>query len=344
MGVRLTWEENNPDEDGHRVYRSESPMDPESLPSPLATLGADVTSYDDTTAVDETLYYYRVSSYKGSEEQVSDEISFTPIPNTVYVIYGDGTDIYLWDSVSETDSLLPITLTRLDDLDFDYSEDRVFVSGNHQTGNPEAQIYNLSGTLVYQEPGTTGHWTYKVLANRPNSRVLYNDVINTVDDIRAYDYDGSFQGVLGDYSSGNYGYFTYDPVTDYLIAQKESNFELRYIDLSTGTLPHSFDSDGTLITATGVARRFGVRPSEGKLYYCPSGETTLWSVTYAGVTEDLLIDCDTATHVYVDEYENVYYKESTVTMVLPAGTLTPEVFAVDVPSMTTFSVQKVAAS
>ena len=77
MGNRITWEEENLAEDGHRVYRDTSPMDPESLPSPLATVGPDVTSYDDGTAVTGTTYYYRVSAYVGGVERVSDEVSIT---------------------------------------------------------------------------------------------------------------------------------------------------------------------------------------------------------------------------------------------------------------------------
>lgn len=81
MGVSLTWQETNVGEDGHRVYRDTSPMDPEDLPTALAELGPNVTSYDDDTAVDDTLYYYRVSAYKGSSERVSSEISITTSPS-----------------------------------------------------------------------------------------------------------------------------------------------------------------------------------------------------------------------------------------------------------------------
>lgn len=75
MGIRLTWVDNNFGEDGHRVYRDTSPMNPLSLPSPLATLGPDVTQYDDASVVDGNTYYYRVSAYIGATEVVSDEVS-----------------------------------------------------------------------------------------------------------------------------------------------------------------------------------------------------------------------------------------------------------------------------
>lgn len=77
MTVRLYWTDKNLAEDGHRVYRSTSPMDPQALPAPLVSLGADVESYDDATAVNGTTYYYRVSAYVGSVEKVSDEFVIT---------------------------------------------------------------------------------------------------------------------------------------------------------------------------------------------------------------------------------------------------------------------------
>lgn len=72
--IRLNWEEANSNEDGHRIYRSDNPMDPNALPTPLATVAADVTTYDDDTVVTGNTYYYRVSAYAGSTERVSDEL------------------------------------------------------------------------------------------------------------------------------------------------------------------------------------------------------------------------------------------------------------------------------
>lgn len=74
-GIRLTWQENNIGEDGHRVYRSTSPMNPSALPAPLATVGPDVLQYEDADVASGTTYYYRVGAYKGSAEAVSSEVS-----------------------------------------------------------------------------------------------------------------------------------------------------------------------------------------------------------------------------------------------------------------------------
>lgn len=78
MGFRLTWQDNNASEDGHRIYRSTTPMDPEDLPAPLATIGAGVTTWDDTTAAEGVTYYYRVSAFKGDAEAVSSEVEGVP--------------------------------------------------------------------------------------------------------------------------------------------------------------------------------------------------------------------------------------------------------------------------
>lgn len=74
MTIRLTWEDKNQSETGHRVYRSDAPMHLSALPEPLAELGANVTSYDDTTVEDGMTYYYRVSAVKPPIEAVSEEI------------------------------------------------------------------------------------------------------------------------------------------------------------------------------------------------------------------------------------------------------------------------------
>ncbi|WP_165856723.1 LamG domain-containing protein [Marinobacter sp. JSM 1782161] len=78
MGIRLTWTDNNFGEDGHRIYRSTSPMDAESLPAPYDEIGPNVELYDDGGVMEGETYYYRVSAYIGSStEVVSEEIQIT---------------------------------------------------------------------------------------------------------------------------------------------------------------------------------------------------------------------------------------------------------------------------
>lgn len=75
MGIRLQWRDRNVAEESHRVYRSETPMDPLALPTPLATLGPDVDLYDDGTVETGKTYYYRVAAVAAGIEALSDEIS-----------------------------------------------------------------------------------------------------------------------------------------------------------------------------------------------------------------------------------------------------------------------------
>lgn len=75
MGIQIKWNDRNLAEEGHVVYRSLSPMDPAALPAPFASVGPDVTRYEDGTVTAGTRYYYRVAAFAGGLEAVSDEIS-----------------------------------------------------------------------------------------------------------------------------------------------------------------------------------------------------------------------------------------------------------------------------
>lgn len=77
MPIRLTWLDNNPHEDANEVYRSETTMDLENMPAPLAVLAANTTHYDDTTALDGDTYFYRVAAVRGSARAISDELQVT---------------------------------------------------------------------------------------------------------------------------------------------------------------------------------------------------------------------------------------------------------------------------
>lgn len=72
--ITLTWSETNSSEAGYNVYRSDAPMNPASLPTPLAQLAANAVSYVDSTVVADATYYYRVAAVRGAELAVSGEI------------------------------------------------------------------------------------------------------------------------------------------------------------------------------------------------------------------------------------------------------------------------------
>ena len=85
----LTWNYDGLVGDGFRIYRADSPMDPENLPLPIATVGVGVREYVDETVIDDATYYYRIASYVGGTERISEEIEH---------IAEDAGDLY-WDQV-----------------------------------------------------------------------------------------------------------------------------------------------------------------------------------------------------------------------------------------------------
>lgn len=103
--IKLTWDDNNVAETGHNIYRSDTPMDPEALPTALATLAADVVEYFDETVTEGQTYYYRVGAFNGAEELVSGEVTvvalgdlWTPLNMAVVPqIYLDAQDSVVTD-------------------------------------------------------------------------------------------------------------------------------------------------------------------------------------------------------------------------------------------------------
>ena len=64
-GNKITWDIGLYNPDTHYVYRSDVPLDPDNLPSPLATLGQGISVYNDTdNVIEKTTYYYRVDAEK----------------------------------------------------------------------------------------------------------------------------------------------------------------------------------------------------------------------------------------------------------------------------------------
>lgn len=75
--IRLAWTDTNTAESGHHIYRSDTPMDPNDLPAPIADLGPGVTEYLDEDVTENATYYYRVGAYTVFAEEVSAEVSAT---------------------------------------------------------------------------------------------------------------------------------------------------------------------------------------------------------------------------------------------------------------------------
>lgn len=69
MGFRITFTDNNVAEEGHHVYRSQTSMAGLTLaqmPAPVATLGPDVTAWEDGSVTQGETYYYRVGAFASS--------------------------------------------------------------------------------------------------------------------------------------------------------------------------------------------------------------------------------------------------------------------------------------
>ena len=94
--IRLTWRDRNWAEQGHYIYRSQTPMNVNNLPNPLTTVDGNVTEYIDYDVIADQTYYYRIGAYRNNDVMVSDEIEVvaTPInlgPGSVDLIGGDMT-------------------------------------------------------------------------------------------------------------------------------------------------------------------------------------------------------------------------------------------------------------
>ena len=93
--VILRWQDTNNIEIGHKIYRSDTPMDIQNMPTPIATLNPNTTEYTDEAVIEGNFYYYRVSAYTTNGEEYSNEVyaeainSIGPGPSTL--IAGDMT-------------------------------------------------------------------------------------------------------------------------------------------------------------------------------------------------------------------------------------------------------------
>lgn len=77
MGFKITFEAGSDVADGHKIYRSQTPMTgtPSSeLPEPLVTLPLGVSEWEDGTVVVDETYYYRIAAFLGAAQAFSEEI------------------------------------------------------------------------------------------------------------------------------------------------------------------------------------------------------------------------------------------------------------------------------
>jgi len=83
MSVTLNWGAANAAlADSIKVYRATTPLDVNNLPAALATLAGSATSYADTTAVRNTVYYYAVGHVRAGNELLSPVLLMGHYPDT----------------------------------------------------------------------------------------------------------------------------------------------------------------------------------------------------------------------------------------------------------------------
>ncbi len=78
--VLLKWRDRNWAEHGHYVYRSDTPMDINNLPSPIGTLSPNEYEYIDYDVIADQTYYYRIGAFRNNDVSVSDEIEVVATP------------------------------------------------------------------------------------------------------------------------------------------------------------------------------------------------------------------------------------------------------------------------
>jgi len=91
--VKLRWQDTNNIEIGHKIYRSDTPMDIQNMPTPIATLNPNTTEYTDEAVIEGNFYYYRVSAYTSNAEEYSNEV-YAEAKGAD--IFGDGSAVSLF--------------------------------------------------------------------------------------------------------------------------------------------------------------------------------------------------------------------------------------------------------
>lgn len=96
--IKLSWIDQCSFEQGFRLYRSTSPIDPANLPAPYAVLPPDTEQYLDADLVYGETYYYRLGVFYGTTERITDEAQrlakWTPdVLGAVHAWYDPASDV-----------------------------------------------------------------------------------------------------------------------------------------------------------------------------------------------------------------------------------------------------------
>jgi len=105
--VILRWQDTNNIEIGHKIYRSDTPMDIQNMPPPHAILNPNTTEYTDEAVIEGNFYYYRVSAYTSNGEEFSNEVYAEAKSTTVHIhdIFFDNSSVATFNFDGNTNEL-----------------------------------------------------------------------------------------------------------------------------------------------------------------------------------------------------------------------------------------------
>lgn len=134
--INLSWVDTNRVEDGYRVYKSTSPMDPSvSMPAPVITLDPNAEEYVDTDVVYGQTYYYIVSAFNNLQSlEVFSENKKVVCEENIYAISTNG-EFHKIDTdgnrifVDRTQNLFGSITTGFP-MDMDYKGNFYYISDN----------------------------------------------------------------------------------------------------------------------------------------------------------------------------------------------------------------------
>lgn len=181
--VTLMWEDLNMIENGHRVYRSKTPMDINNMPLPTKTLGKNLTVYEDNDVIDGEYYYYIVSAFTDKYEEFSNEIYTKAASTRLYVSGTGGLQQYSVEGIYNTDfsSVEPTGYLQEDNMgNFVTNSGDILYRINGNNGTPTA-LYTFSSMTSYDADDTGFYITsssYSIIKYDYDGNEIYRHNIN----------------------------------------------------------------------------------------------------------------------------------------------------------------------
>lgn len=192
--LRIAWHDYNIGEDGFNIYRSDTPMDVNNMPSPIATVAPNIGVYNDTNVVGGNTYYYRIGVTRSGQELISEE-SEEVAQTTSIVAYLDDKRILKLDSINGTElaSLNTTNITDIASIDVD-NDGYLYIAMN-----------NAKEVKKFTPDGTTLEWTSFQLSRSIDGMSIGKDgyvyafTYNTLEKIDPTDGSKLFETTSGQY-------------------------------------------------------------------------------------------------------------------------------------------------